>query len=166
MSQGEIEYLNENLYLQENTGEKTIHHNLERIAMQGMTGANDKIRVIMSIVPAGIYLANSCNYIIPNEEYPIKYLLGLLNSKLINWFFRRFSTNSNVNGYEVEQFPISNNIDLNKFKNMIASIVAHILEEKQNDPYADTSNLEQQIDQLVYRLYELTEDEIKLIEQA
>jgi len=61
MSQGEIEYLNEKAYLEDNSGEKTEHHKFERIAMQGMTGANDKNRIIMSIVPVGFYLANSCN---------------------------------------------------------------------------------------------------------
>ena len=47
--------------MKDNSGEKTEHHKFERIAMQGMTGANDKNRIIMSIVPVGFYLANSCN---------------------------------------------------------------------------------------------------------
>ena len=61
MSQCEIEYLNEKAYLEDNSGEKTEHHKFERVAMQGMTGANDKNRIIMSIVPIVFYLANSCN---------------------------------------------------------------------------------------------------------
>lgn len=46
MSQGQIDYLEEDKYLLEygNT-EKSAHHKYERIAMQGMTGANDKIRL-------------------------------------------------------------------------------------------------------------------------
>lgn len=107
MSQGEIEYLRENDYLADfGSTEKSKHHSLKRIAMQGMTGANDKIRLVMSVIPEGFYLANSCNYILPPEGMDIFALLAILNSTPINWFFRCFSTNSNVNGYEVDNFPI------------------------------------------------------------
>ena len=106
MSQGQIEYLDETAYLSKfGNSEKAKHHKFERIAMQGMTGANDKLRIVMSIVPAGYYLGNSCNYILPQENIATKALLAILNSKPINWFFRCFSTNSNVNGYEVDNFP-------------------------------------------------------------
>jgi hypothetical protein len=41
-----------------------------------------------------------------------------------------------------------------------------ILAAKQKDPNADTSALERQIDQMVYNLYGLTEDEIKIVENS
>lgn len=82
MSQGQIDYLEEDKYLSEyGTTEKSAHHKYERIAMQGMTGANDKIRLVMSIVPQGYYLANSCNYILPSRSIDLYCLLGFLNSK-------------------------------------------------------------------------------------
>lgn len=97
MSQGQIDYLEEDKYLLEyGDTEKSAHHKYERIAMQGMTGANDKIRLVMSIVPQGYYWANLCNYILPSHSIDLYCLLGFLNSKTINWFFRCFSTNSNV----------------------------------------------------------------------
>lgn len=164
MSQGEIEHLKESDFLSENTGEKSQHHTMERIAMQGMTGANDKVRIIMSIVPSGYYLANSCNYLLPNDEYPAKYLIGLLNSKLINWFFRIFSTNSNVNGYEVEQFPLP--VAQENDKQRLIHLVEQIHNKKEINPYADTNDIEKQIDDLVYILYGLTLSEIAMIEQA
>lgn len=163
MSQGEIEYLNEDKYLLDFSGEKSVHHNLERIAMQGMTGANDKIRIIMSLIPKGIYLANSCNYLLPNKELPSKYLLALMNSRIINWYFRCFSTNSNVNGYEVESFPVP--FSRNEYKEILIEIVDQILNIKKDNPQADTSDLEHQIDHLVYQLYGLTEEEIAIIEE-
>nr|WP_314763864.1 TaqI-like C-terminal specificity domain-containing protein [Capnocytophaga sputigena] len=162
MSQGEIEYLNEKAYLEDNSGEKTEHHKFERVAMQGMTGANDKIRIIMSIVPIGFYLANSCNYLIPNVDLPAKYLVGLMNSKVINWFFRRFSTNSNVNGYEVESFPIPNATKLEK--ETIASKVDEILKIKEISVNADTRAIENEIDFIVYKLFGLSEAEISIVE--
>ena len=163
MSQGEIEYLDERRFLSENSSEKAFHHEQERLAMQGMTGANDKIRLVMTIVPRGVYLANSCNYIIPTEKLPAKYLLGLMNSRLMNWYFRCFSTNSNVNGYEVENFPMpSDNTDIRR---KITELVDDILNLKAINASEDTSRQEQQIDKLVYKLYNLTPEEIAVIEQ-
>ena len=164
MSQGKIEYLDEDWYLSENTSEKSRHHEVERIAMQGMTGANDKIRLVMTVVPPGVYLANSCNYILPTQELPASYLLGLLNSKLLNWYFRCFSTNSNVNGYEVEDFPMPKANE--KQKQTIINLVDKILEAKRSNPSANTSALEWEIDKLVYELYGLTEEEIAMIEKG
>jgi hypothetical protein len=45
-------------------------------------------------------------------------------------------------------------------------LVDKILEAKKENPQADTIELEREIDNLVYRLYDLTEDEIKLVEGA
>lgn len=160
MSQGEIEYLDECAYLTNyGKSEKSKHHEFDRIAMQGMTGANDKTRIVMAIVPKGYYLGNSCNYILAPEGYDIKALLALLNSTAINWFFRCFSTNSNVNGYEVENFPIpiiSENIQ--------TELVIHVDNIMKANPLADTTTEEREIDRLVYDLYNLTEEEIAVIE--
>ncbi len=46
----------------------------------------------------------------------------------------------------------------------ITAIVDKILNAKKSDPKADTTALETEIDQLVYQLYELTAEEIKIIE--
>jgi type II restriction/modification system DNA methylase subunit YeeA len=46
----------------------------------------------------------------------------------------------------------------------IINLVDPILSIKQQDPDADTSNLEKEIDQLVYELYNLTDEEIKIVE--
>ena len=164
MSQGKIEYLDEERYLQDcgNT-EKSRHHNLDRIVMQGMTGANDKIRLVMTIIPKGFYLANSCNYILPTDNIDIYCLLGILNSKLMNWFFRCFSTNSNVNGYEIDNFPIPQ-LD-NQLQNKISQLVLQILHQS-NVSQIKIKEIEKQIDIIVYKIYKLNSDEIKLITES
>ena len=162
MSQGQIDYLDEAQYLLDcGTSEKSSHHNYDRIAMQGMTGANDKIRLIMTIVPKGCYLANSCNYILPSNMMDLYCLLGFLNSKTINWFFRCFSTNSNVNGYEVDNFPIPK-LDEEKQKEL-SILVRKVIDEKHKNPCFDSSLIEAKIDLLVYQAYELNDEEIKII---
>ena len=164
MSQGEIEYLDEKNYMKEfGNSDKSQHHNHLRIAMQGMTGANDKVRIVMSIVPQGYYLANSCNYIFPPSDIDICALLGLLNSKLINWFFRCFSTNSNVNGYEIDNLPIPNISKGIQIK--LRDLVASIIEKKKSDIYADTKSEESIIDDVVYQLYNLSSEERIIIEK-
>ena len=165
MSQGQIDYLEEDMYLLEygNT-EKSSHHRFERIVMQGMTGANDKIRLVMSIVPQGFYLANSCNYILPIQGMDLYCLLGFLNSKTINWFFRCFSTNSNVNGYEVDNFPIPALSQPLQAK--ISELVKKVIDAKLTNYTTDTSAIEKQIDELIYQAYELSRDDIKIIEES
>ncbi len=164
MSQGEIEYLDEVRYLKDyGKSDKSKHHNNMRIAMQGMTGANDKIRIVMALVPKGYYLANSCNYLFAPNGFDIYALLGILNSKLINWFFRCFSTNSNVNGYEIDNLPIPS-IDVDtqlKLKDLVSTII----KQKNLDGNADTQNEESKIDDIVYQLYNLSKDEISIIEK-
>ena len=49
--------------------------------------------------------------------------------------------------------------------NQMASLVDQILSTKKQNSGADTSQLEKEIDQLVYALYELTEEEIEIIER-
>ena len=46
----------------------------------------------------------------------------------------------------------------------IISLVKQILDSKAKDPTKDTKELESRIDSLVYKLYNLTNDEIKIIE--
>ena len=164
MSQGEIEYLDEVRYLKDyGKSDKSKHHNDMRIAMQGMTGANDKIRIVMALVPKGYYLANSCNYLFAPSSFDIYALLGVLNSKLINWFFRCFSTNSNVNGYEIDNLPIPS-IDLD-IQLRLKELVTSVMKQKNLNNHADTQNEESKIDEIVYQLYNLSKDEISIIEK-
>ena len=130
--------------------------------MQGMTGANDKIRLVMAIVPKGMYLGHSCKYILPSEDISMKCLLGFMNSKLANFFFRCFSTNSNVNGYEIEAIPICG-IPKNvawKLENSVTTIMS----SRGKSCSTNTSKEETVIDLLVYHLYGLTYDEVLIVD--
>ena len=48
----------------------------------------------------------------------------------------------------------------------IIKLVDKILSAKRSNPSADTSALEYEIDRLVYQLYGLTDEEIKIVEQS
>ena len=165
MSQGEIQFLNSTKYLSEVTAEKAQHHNYERIVMQGLTGVNEKHRLKMTIISAGIYCANSVNYLYFNE--PIinkKYILGLLNSSLLDYIFKISSTNSNVNGYEVDNLPII--IAPEYIQQDIEILVNKLLGEKQKAEFNNSlcEQYEKEINQIVYKLYNLTDIDINNIE--
>ena len=104
-----------------------------------------------------------------SEQYSPFYIMGLLNSKLIGYVFRkRVPLKGNV-------FPEFRIFDLNKqipIKNAsadeqktIVDIVKQIISLKQKTPEFDIVALEQEIDRQVYALYNLTSEEIDMIEQ-
>ena len=86
--------------------------------------------------------------------------MALLNSKLLNYIFKLQSTNSNVNGYEVDNLPIAISSKQERFVELVNSILV----SKQADPTADTSEQERAIDLMVYKLYGLTYDEVKVVD--
>ena len=135
---------------------------LERIVLQGITGVNEKWR-IKATISQGVYCANSANYI-PIEGQDARVLLGILNSRLMNFYFAKFSTNSNVNGYEVDVLPVFPDTTIEQQSRMV-KYVDEILAAKKRKTVADTSTLEHEIDNLVYELYGITDaKEIAVIE--
>jgi hypothetical protein len=98
-----------------------------------------------------------------------EYILALLNSKILNWYYaNKFSNNSmltvNISKTFLSHLPIPV-IPFADQKPIIA-LVNKILSAKKKNPAADTSTLEQQIDSLVYRLYDITPKEQAIIEQS
>jgi hypothetical protein len=108
MSQGVVEYLIHTEYLSQNKGEKSTHFNFSRIVMQGITGVDEKHRIKSTIIEKGFFCGHSINYISLKDVSDLlaKYYLSILNSEFSNWFFKKFSTNSNVNSYEIHNLPL------------------------------------------------------------
>jgi Alw26I/Eco31I/Esp3I family type II restriction m6 adenine DNA methyltransferase len=169
MSQGEIEFLDSSAFMRDNKSPKSKHHQLARVVMQGITGVNEEIRLKMTILDKGVFCGNSVNYIlIKDNKYSEEYVLGILNSRLLNWYFKLFSTNSNVNGYEVDSLPIR--IPKHGSEEVI-NLVDRILAVTKDEDYltnpakqASVKEYEHQIDQMVYQLYGLTPEEIAVVE--
>lgn len=161
MSQGELLYIKERRFLQSASARKVAHTKAERIIMQGITGVNEKTRLRMTLVPAGTYLANSVNYLVFDSEKDLKVVLGVLNSRLVNFVFARFSTNSNVNGYEVDNLPLPKRVT---DEAAIVELVDNMLAARKKNPSGNVSNAEAKLDRLVYGLYGLTAQEITIVE--
>ena len=165
MSQGEVKFLNSKDYLKENRGVKSQHHKNDRIVMQAITGVNERIRLKMTLIEKSVFCANSVNYLVfQNNTVNTKYILALLNSSTLNFVFSKSSTNSNVNGYEIDNLPIV--LADKQHQTCLASLVDEILDAKYTNPDADVSKLEKEVDQIVYSLYGVTDEEIKIVEGA
>lgn len=110
----------------------------------------------------GLY-CNDSMWIISKAD---KVLLAILNSKMGWWLISKYCS-AIQNGFQLiwkyfGQIPIP--VINSEQSQPIILLVDKILTAKKSDPNADTTALEIEIDQLVYQLYELTAEEIKIIE--
>ncbi len=97
------------------------------------------------------------------KKYDYKFLLGVLNSDFTNWYFRNFlSDGLNFYPNDAKELPIPDVTSEQQIS--IIELVDQILNAKRTDPDLDTSELENEIDNLVCELYNLTEDEIAIVE--
>jgi len=106
-------------------------------------------------------------YILTSETIPIRFILGLLNSKLLHYYFGFIGVMTAGGAYTlkaatIEAFPIA--IGTREQQKEIAAKVESILNAKAKDKQADVSPIESEIDHLVYNLYGLSDNEIKIVE--
>ncbi|GAA8876602.1 class I SAM-dependent DNA methyltransferase [Helicobacter pylori] len=120
----------------------------------------------------GYFYAEATSFIFTGEH--LRYLLGMLHSKLITFAFKTFYAGGGLgeSGYRykkafIERLPIPKITPQNqKLADKITDGAKAILEAKEKDPKANTQKLEKEIDALVYQLYNLTDEEIKTIENG
>jgi len=124
------------------------------------TGAN----LIATYDDNGIYPEQSLYFLYDFNLNP-KYILAIINSILMNWYYsNRLVTNEDstpqLKNFDLDNFPIVK--PTNETISSIEKKVNKILELKSQGQ--DTTALEQQIDNLVYRLYDLTYNEVKVVD--
>ncbi|OPG65535.1 restriction endonuclease [Helicobacter pylori] len=120
----------------------------------------------------GYFYAEATSFILTGEH--LRYLLGMLHSKLITFAFKTFYAGGGLgeSGYRykkafIERLPIPKITTKNQeLARKITDYAEQILQTKAKDPKANTQGLEKEIDALVYQLYHLTDEEIKIIENG
>ncbi|WP_305865065.1 class I SAM-dependent DNA methyltransferase [Helicobacter pylori] len=120
----------------------------------------------------GVFYAEATSFILTGEH--LHYLLGMLHSKLITFAFKIFYAGGGLgeSGYRykkafIERLPIPKITEKNQeLAQKITDYAERILRSKEKDPKANTQELEKEIDALVYQLYNLTDEEIKTIENG
>lgn len=125
-----------------------------RIICQQIVNMAKKRRISFAPVPVSSVLGNSCNFVTVEDNddgVDIYYVLGVLNSTLIDWYFKLTSSNNHINNYEIDNFPIP--IAFAK-KDEVAALVQQYLTDSDD-------SLLSRIDSLIYEAYGLLDESEK-----
>ncbi|MCE9544221.1 MAG: N-6 DNA methylase [Planctomycetia bacterium] len=173
LSQGEIQWLDERRFLKaEGPRSNTT---LTRIATQRITGVDEKQRIVATIIGGPCYFADSTNSIDvgSDDEEQLKYLLGLLNSRLFQWRFKMTSTNNNVGTNELECMPYLKRDAGHAGRKKLVTLVQKMLSINAQNPGGrlaankvknDLNALNEEADALIYQMYGIDDEGIELIE--
>lgn len=181
-SQGEREWFDHKKFVA--SGKSRPVSARRRIAIQRITGVDEQVRVVAAIVDPPCYFADSTNSIEVFDGAPLcaEYLLALLNSTLFQWRFRLTSTNNNVGTNELRAMPIPmidlTDTDDDAPHSRLVALVNNVQERarcraagrtgRQSHRWTDDDDLvalDQEIDDIVFQLFDLTLDERSLIKQ-
>ncbi|MBT9392345.1 N-6 DNA methylase [Hymenobacter sp. NST-14] len=178
LSQGYREWFDEVNFLRKNNPKSAVKH--RRIATQRITGVDEKLRVVATVIEPDCYFADSTNSVIKLDsgEYDLLYSLGLLNSKLFQWRFKLTSTNNNVGTNELGALPFRLlEASERHYHDAVVTLVEQLLAlhpqlraarlaTEQSQLQARIRRLDQRLDHLVYLLYGLSYAEALVVEPA
>ena len=133
----------------------------EKILLQRTRNESLKTRIIASLDNTGIYGMEGIYFIIPLKNDSLRFLLGILNSKLINYLFATKFLNLAIKADYLKQVRLPNvsSVEKQKLENLVDSIL------NAKGKGENTSELESSVDSLIYKMYGLTEEEIRIVEQ-
>jgi len=147
----------------------------KRILVQEITGGKQK-QIVATYCDHELYYSRDVIPIKTHLESPAPFfLLALINSKLFTWYHHKRNPKAQKGLFpkvivsDLKKLPIfelqSMNHNHKTIHDRIVTIVIKILDCKSSNPDIDTSALEAEIDQLIYQLYGLTEEEINIVEK-
>ena len=125
----------------------------QRISRQLLVAYDDKQNYFLDTT-------NVSNYSTWDKKTPIKFLCGLLNSKLINFWYCKKYLMPTIGGYELHSIPIKTINDYSTF----ISLVDEAISAAQQNNYNILHVKMKEIDNIVYSIYGLTEEEIAIVE--
>lgn len=155
--------------------EESIFLSPEKLITQRIGGGNKVL--IVSYDNQQFYTFNSTNTILQkNKQYSLKYLVALLNSKLINWYYVNKFTNKsqltvNISKTFLEQLPIKNCPDSQK-QNIVEMVDKIIMYKKNLDKLGDKNtsetkdlkdkigNLDIEINKKIFEIYGISETDL------
>ncbi|OQX03493.1 MAG: hypothetical protein BWK80_55540 [Desulfobacteraceae bacterium IS3] len=141
--------------------------------------------IIATSVEAGFVGRDNLHIILPyNKDYDLKYILGIMNSRLMDFVYTFMNPEkgealAQVKKKHIEQLPIccvnfDDPADKSLYDRMVSLVDQMLNLNRQFAEAALPSDrdmlhrqieaTDRQIDQLVYKLYDLTEEEIKIVE--
>jgi Alw26I/Eco31I/Esp3I family type II restriction m6 adenine DNA methyltransferase len=159
----EFSYTTGNYYTNEKflskLSEKQKYILRERIVCQQISNIHLEKRLKFTKIPGNVVLGNSCNFLTFNEslfgnQVSLDYLLGVLNSLLLNWRFKITNSNNHISNYELDELPIV--VPSAAGKKDIEDLV-YTIKEKGNKENIYKLNME------VFHLYGLNNEEINYV---
>ncbi|EAL1219427.1 class I SAM-dependent DNA methyltransferase [Campylobacter coli] len=125
---------------------------------------------LFSYIKEHIFFNNSL-FMMTLDVFSLKYILAFMNSNCYKWLITLKTNLIQTGSYaygakdKIERLPIPKiNSKNEKLANELINLVDEILKVKEQDKNANTQELENKINSIVYKLYNLTEEEIKIIE--
>jgi adenine-specific DNA-methyltransferase len=134
---------------------------LDDFYKQKIVWGNLNLRATYSIAEAGMFVNAPCPMIVPAS----KYLLAVLNSKLADYYIKNLGVTRNGGYFEykpmfIEKLPVPH------ISEQLETKFAELVEKRTSASKKDEIDLaERELDRLVYSLYQLTPEEIKIIEK-
>ena len=138
------------------------HTGKERIVFQEIANMGLLHRVKGTIL-RNVICGDSCNLLFSkNSQYDNKFVLAILNSKAVNYYFKFYNQTNHVPIGEVRKIPFPDSTLAQRSR--LTGIVDMIFSIKRASSNAETLQQEQEIDRIVYHLYGLTYDEVLIID--
>ena len=141
-----------------------VHANSKNTYLVGqeITGTVDEWRLHFALTEHDykFLFGHTSNKILLKDQALNEYVLGVINSKFEDWFYRKTSTNNHVMGYELKQLPI-----VDASPEIVAQITDNVktIQRLAKDGQ-DIEDLRKVIDNAIYKAYGFSESEISLIE--
>lgn len=158
------------------------HAGVPRIVTQEVSNMQQARRIKASVAPVGHFCAHTTNYLLVKaHDVSQFFLLALLNSKLLDLYFKFFNTTNHLPAREIERLPIRlvdpADPSQKKIHDDLVALVDRMLElnkklhtlseyeaEQKHALEKEIKATDEKIDSLVYDLYGLTEEERKIVE--
>lgn len=143
-----------------------LHWKLRRIVLQERSNQSQLYRIKACVSDVGFMCGHTTNYLFNKDMTREEelYWLGILNSRLFNYVASFSNQTNDVPIKALLETPVPRPTDANIA--LLAPIVKAIVERKTEDYESDTTELEERLNQAVYRLYGLTAEEIALVERS
>jgi len=111
-----------------------------------------------------LYVCNS-----KSDKFNLKFILGLINSDLFNWIYntlypKKGDVFPEIRIGNLRNLPMINISENNQMK--LINLVDQILKIKKENPFENTTEIENQINEITYQLYALTLEEQEIVKKA
>lgn len=131
------------------------------IATQNITGTTDKFRIHATIVECKktkyVFLDSVNILYLPNPR-AARSVLACLNSKLLDWLFRKTSTNNHCNMYELLDLPLPKDVISN---NELDTCILELLKSHGNN-----EDVTDRVDMILFNLYGLNYNEVLIVDPS